>query len=443
MLQHPHDVPPLGGIEGVGRGRMVGGNCGPQGCEIETRKGEIEQEQIEVGRHLARGGDQRRGGSRCAPIGHGHMARAAQGRGERLAPRGIVVEQQHMDRCHVEQAIAVTVRCQPLGVCCRMPFADLKRAPLGARLQDPLLVLEVQQKSYGADKECTVLTLGNASGRIESAPFWGADQQQVAGLERGAVAQVIGEVGHFRGRRQLQISSIRPLPRGMVDQRDLLPSVGDVAPYWKKLDDWRAAIAGPRLARTLALFFEDADFRRRFEQCPASVSGHHAELGGLLRHACEVAHIGREIARTCGADRDLVLAGALLHDIGKLESYRWDSVFAYTDAGRLLGHVVLGSLMLERRLALEPSPPCTGEGLTQLHHLILSHHGEPQFGSPVCPMTLEAEVLHYADNASAKTASMADAIGDPEHFSGDELVSAKGLWQLDRRRAYRGRVDWR
>ena len=323
-----------------------------------------------------------------------------------------------------------------------MPFPDLKRASVGDRLQDPFLVLDVQQKTFGADKECTVLTLGNASGRIESAPFWGAEQQVVAGIERGSVAQVIGEVGQYRGRRQLQITSIRPLPRGTVDQRDLLPSVGDVSGYWKKLDDWRAQVSGARGARTLALFFEDADFRRRFEQCPASIAGHHAELGGLLKHVCEVAHIGREIARTCKADRDLVLAGALLHDIGKLESYRWDGAFAYTDTGRLLGHVVLGSLMLERRIALEPVPPCSAAGLEQLHHMILSHHGQLEFGAAVCPMTLEAEVLHYADNASAKTASMADAIGDPENFNGEELTTARTLWQLDRRRAYRGVVDW-
>jgi len=137
-----------------------------------------------------------------------------------------------------------------------------------------------------------------------------------------------------------------------------------------------------------------------------------------------------------------VLAGALLHDIGKLESYHWDGAFTYTDTGRLLGHVVLGSLMLERRIALEAGPPCADAGLEQLHHLILSHHGRLELGAAVCPMTLEAEVLHYADNASAKTASMADAIGDPDNFTGNELVTARTLWQLDKRKAYRGVVEW-
>lgn len=323
-----------------------------------------------------------------------------------------------------------------------MAFPDLRRAVPGDRLQDPFLVMEVQQKTFGAEKECTVITLGNASGRIESAPFWGADQQQLAGLEKGHVAQVIGEIDQFRGRRQLRITSIRVLPRESVDRRQLLPSVGEVGPLWKTLDEWRAAITGARLRRTLDLFFEDPEFRARFEACPASVAGHHAALGGLLKHVCEVAHIARAIAKTCRADRDLLLAGALLHDIGKLESYEWESVFGYTDRGRLLGHVVLGSLMLERRIAAEPAPPCSAEGLQLLHHLILSHHGQLEFGAAVPPMTLEAEILHYADNASAKSASMADALVDPDNFNGDELTSARGIWQLDRRRAYRGTADW-
>jgi 3'-5' exoribonuclease len=323
-----------------------------------------------------------------------------------------------------------------------MSFPDLKRARLGDRLQDPLLVMEVQQRSFGVDKECTVLTLGNASGSIDSAPFWGVEQQQVAGLERGQVAQVIGEVGQYRGRRQLAITSIRVLPRESVDRRQLLPTVGESDSYWKKLDEWRGAIAGQKLRRTLDLFFEDATFRARFEECPASVSGHHAAIGGLLKHVCEVAHIARAIGKTCRADRDLLLAGALLHDIGKLEAYSWDGIFAYTDRGRLLGHVVLGSLMLDRRIAEEPTAPCTEDGLTVLHHLILSHHGQLEFGAAVPPMTLEAEVLHYADNASAKSASMADALADPDNFNGTEPMSARSIWQLDRRRAYRGNVDW-
>ncbi len=319
---------------------------------------------------------------------------------------------------------------------------QLKQLAQGERIQDALLVLEVEQRTYPPDKECTVLTLGNATGRIATSPFWNADQVKVHGIIKGHVVQVIGEVGTYREKRQLNVSSIRVLPKDAVDPRSLLPSVGDVSRYWDTLDRWRAEIRAPRLRHTLALFYDDPNFRAQYEACPASLRGHHAELGGLLKHTCEVAAVGRAIAKICRANGDLVLAGALLHDMGKLESYRWDASFEMTECGSLIGHVVLGTLMLERRVRAESTSPCTDQELMLLHHLILSHHGLLEHGAPVPPMTLEAEVLHYADNASAKTASMATVLSNPEHFQGETLVSAAGLWQIDRRRAYRGSSDW-
>jgi 3'-5' exoribonuclease len=318
---------------------------------------------------------------------------------------------------------------------------DLARLAAGHRMEVPLLVTEVDRRD-SARGGFTILTLGNRHGRLPTAPFWPEDQPRIAGIERGAVAQVVGEIGLYNGKRQLKVSSIRLLPRGAVDWRWLLPSVADVTPYWDRLDRWRSAVRGSRLRGTLELCYADPDFRRRFEQCPASTSGHHAELGGLLRHTCEVATIGRAIARACHADPQLVLAGALLHDIGKLEAYRWDGIFETTEAGTLLGHVTLGMLMLDRRVAAARPAPCTGQELTLLHHLIASHHGKPEFGAPVPPMSLEAEVLHFADNASAKTASMAEALADSDNFTDGGLVSAHGFWQLDRRRVYRGRSGW-
>ena len=318
---------------------------------------------------------------------------------------------------------------------------DLKQLAVGDRVQDPLLVVEVEHRD-SARGGFTTLTLGNRHGQLSTAPFWAEGQPRLAGIERGAVAHVIGEVGLYNGKRQLKVSSIRALPRGAVDWRQLLPSVGDVAPYWDTLDRWRSELRGPRLRRTLDLFYADSDFRGRYEQCPASTTGHHAELGGLLRHTCEVAAIGRAIAKVCRADADVVVAGALLHDIGKLEAYRWEGAFEATERGTLLGHVTLGMLMLDRRVAESDPAPCTDRELTILHHLIASHHGRQEFGAAVAPMTLEAEVLHFADNASAKTASMAEALTDADNFAGEALVSAHGLWQLDRRRAYRGSSNW-
>jgi 3'-5' exoribonuclease len=136
-----------------------------------------------------------------------------------------------------------------------------------------------------------------------------------------------------------------------------------------------------------------------------------------------------------GGNIPLVTAGALLHDIGKTQSYAVELAgFDYTRAGQLLGHIVLGSLMLEERLATLPPKSLSDEQRLELHHFIQSHHGIPEYGAAVRPMTLEAELLHFADNTSAKGNDFADAITDTELFPTDEQeFSAKRSWRLERR----------
>ena len=317
---------------------------------------------------------------------------------------------------------------------------DIPALSVGTRVQETLLVLEVDQRTTGEGDPFTVITVGNASGSIETEPFWLDRQPLVAGVRRGHVAQVIGEVEAYRDRPQLKVTSLRVLPSGSVDVRALLPSVGPVDRYWETLDAWRAEIGKPRLRRVVDLFYEDPDFRRGYEQCPGSVRGHHAAIGGLLKHTTEVAAIARTIARAAGADVELVLAGVLLHDIGKLESYRWDGVFEHTETGSLIGHVTLGALMLDRRLTEAAPPPCTDAERTILLHLVLAHHGRLEFGSPVLPMTLEAEVIHWADNASARTSSVAEALSRPSNFPAGQVSSR--IRGLDGRRLYRSATDW-
>jgi 3'-5' exoribonuclease len=316
---------------------------------------------------------------------------------------------------------------------------DLPALTVGERLEGALLVCDVEHRGSGT-QPFVVLTLGNASGRIQSAPFWSEDFPQLTGVARGKVVQVLGDVTTYRERRQLRVNTIQTLPQECINWSEMLPSVGTVAPYWQALDGWRSQISAPRLKGALARFYEDESFRARYEVCPASVSGHHAALGGLLRHTWEVASIARALCRTVPADPDLLLAGVLLHDIGKVEAYSWSSGFELTTRGHLYGHVVLGSLMLAERARIAPAI-CEQE-LDILQHLILAHHGTLEFGAPVLPMTLEAELLHHADHASARADSMAQALGTPENFAGEDLVSSRGVWQLDRRRIFRGKSGW-
>jgi 3'-5' exoribonuclease len=159
-------------------------------------------------------------------------------------------------------------------------------------------------------------------------------------------------------------------------------------------------------------------------------------LGGLLLHVFEVTDIARYIARTVRkADQDLVIAGAMLHDIGKVEAYGVSpDGFSHTPTGMLLGHVTLGALMFDRRLR-DSGLALTTAQRDELLHFILSHHGALEFGSPVQPMTTEAEIVHWADEASAKATDMIDEMRDADLFppGSTQEVSAKRSWRLGRR----------
>jgi 3'-5' exoribonuclease len=200
-----------------------------------------------------------------------------------------------------------------------------------------------------------------------------------------------------------------PLPNGLFRAEEFLPSIdGDVTRLWGWVDRVRADVESKTLRRVLDLFFGDDGFRLRFERLPASLNLRHAKLGGLLLHTYEVTSFARQTARTMAVrsytrvNVDLVVTGALLHDIGKVEAYEIGPTgFTYTPCGLLVGHVVLGCLMLERRLAGIGQPVCSEGQLLDLQHMILSHHSALEFGSPVQPMTVEAEILRRADEASA------------------------------------------
>lgn len=310
---------------------------------------------------------------------------------------------------------------------------DIPALQAGDDVHHPFLVLDVVQK--GGDHPRTVLVLGNRTGRIDSAPFWEGRDDQIRGVAKGMLVQVVGTVTTYRESRQLDATSVRVLPKGSIPLADLAPSVGPVDQYWHFLDEQRAKLTAPRLRAVVDLFYADDEFRSRYQECPgAPGTGHHATIGGLLQHTCEVVAIGKQIARVARADAEIVIVGAMLHDIGKLESYSWETgVFDTTERGRLLGHVVQGYAMFRERVAAASTPPCTADEQLLLEHLILSHHGQLEYGSPVRPLTLEAEILHFADDASAKTTSIAEAYASPEFFPGESRTSTRRVWQLDNR----------
>ena len=323
-----------------------------------------------------------------------------------------------------------------------MPPLNLPQLLAGASVSAELLVLDRVERTTGGGDPFWVLTFGNSSGSLQSAPVWKDNAPWLDGVEKGRVVQVLGliEVYTRTGARQLKVTGpVRVLPTGTERIDEFLPRV-EYAPerLWDALDKLRASITTPRLAEAVNLFFADDEFRARFERTPGAVRGHHAKLGGLLLHVWEVASIAQQMAKTMRkANVDLVVAGALLHDIGKVETYTVDAKgLGYDPRNYLIGHVVMGCLMFtERVAAARAGSLCnlSDQQVTELQHMILSHHGSLEFGSPVQPLTIEAELVHWADESSAKADSFVESLSDNELFTGADEISSRKSWQLDRR----------
>jgi 3'-5' exoribonuclease len=327
-------------------------------------------------------------------------------------------------------------------------MVDLSQAQYGDRVQHDLLVLKRDEKQKASGEPFVRLTLGNSSGQIDTEPIWQnlLDTGWADGAVPGTIVQAIGHVSSYDSKRQLKLTApLRVLPKSEARLEDFLPRIAqDPAALWDHLDKFRGEIVSERLRKVLGLFFDDEPFRLDFERTPASINGHHGKLGGLLLHVWEVAYIGRHMAKAMRADVDLVVAGALLHDIGKVEAYgvSWEG-FTRTPCGYLIEHVVLGCLMLERRLAAVGEPLCSDDQLMELQHLILSHHGKLEFGSPVRPLTAEAEILHRADEASAKSADVIESLNDSDAFrDGVPFADKSKLWRVDRRTLWRKGHEW-
>ena len=302
------------------------------------------------------------------------------------------------------------------------------------RVQHELMVRARSDKTTRNGDPYAVITLGNATGQL-AANVWKEQLPWIEGVKAGSIVQVIGAIELYQGRRQLKLTApLRLVAGGAANLAEFLPHIaGDVAARWHTVDGWRTAIKAKSLRKAVDLFFADDAFRTLFEKSPGAPRGHHAQVGGLIQHVVEVGTIARAAADTMEGDVDLVTVGALLHDIGKVEAYSTGAAgFDHTTAGRLLGHVAIGALMLERRLRTLPDGTLTTAQELELHHFILSHHGQLQFGAAVQPMTLEADLLHWADQASAKGNDFTEAVRDPDLFPGDEEFSVRKSWRLDR-----------
>lgn len=260
----------------------------------------------------------------------------------------------------------------------------------------------VRQGETKAGKPYLLLTLMDKSGEV-SCPVWNNVAKTAEFCSVGAFVRCSGNVNSFRGQLQLQVESLEPVAVAEVDIIDFLPETSkDRQRLALALKNFVGSVKDPWLQKLLRIFFGKGPWWQRFKEAPAAKGAHHACVGGLLEHTLSVVSVADNLSRHYpGVNRSLLLAGALLHDIGKLEEMGFQGpVVEYTAAGRLKGHLVIGSEMIaEAAASIEGFPEAL---LDQLQHLILSHHGRLDYGSPVLPMTVEAFLLSMIDDLDAK-----------------------------------------
>ena len=271
----------------------------------------------------------------------------------------------------------------------------------GQQVREIFLVARKTLAETKAGKPYLALSLMDRTGEIEARVWDNAGELDRQAGEGGFVL-IQGVARPFRDQLQLVIAGLRAVPAAEVDPADFLPT----SP--RPLDEMTAelttvldGIGDPSLRALLREIFQ-GDTLNRFQRAPAAKKLHHAYIGGLIEHTLSIVSMAEKAASHYPLiDRDLLVAGALLHDLAKIEEYEFSQpAIGYTDRGRLVGHLVLGVELIRR--AAERVDGISQEQLDQLMHIVLSHHGQLAYGSPVLPMTPEAILLHLLDDMDAK-----------------------------------------
>jgi 3'-5' exoribonuclease len=313
----------------------------------------------------------------------------------------------------------------------------LKRLQEDQQVADIFVVLHKQLSAGRTGRNYLRVTLGDKTGQIETRVWEGADEM-AARFEQGDLVFVNGVVTSYQGILQIKAQYIENLEESdadKVDWADFLPcSVFDLDEMWTELVGLLSKVRDPNIARLLASFTSDKQFQKRFTRATAAKMMHHAYVGGLLEHTLGCVRMAGRIGPLYPINCDLLIAGAFLHDIGKFEELSDGAGFEYTDEGRLLGHIIQGILMLKERIATLENFPA--DIALHLEHLVVSHHGENEWGAPKRPKTPEALMLHAIDNIDAKLAAALAAIDSEDGPRGDWTTYVR----LFDRPLYRGKV---
>ncbi len=279
------------------------------------------------------------------------------------------------------------------------------------------------------------ITVSDKTGNIKGV-IWDRVDDISAGIASGDFVQVQGTVSEYKGILQLVVKKMASIPADSVNPSDFLPATRrDIDKMFLRLLKITASMEAEHLKKLFEAFFNDTDFVRKFKNAPAAKKMHHAYIGGLLEHTLSMALLAdRIVEHYSGVDRDLLLAGAILHDIGKIREFNYKYSIDYSDEGRLLSHIVIGIMMLDEKLEeIEEFPQ---DQAVLLRHMIVSHHGTREFGSPEPPKTIEAVLLNYIDEIDSKVNAIRDFM-----TTEDPNESWTSYHRLLGRHFYRGKGD--
>jgi 3'-5' exoribonuclease len=281
------------------------------------------------------------------------------------------------------------------------------------------VVVSKQIKPKKSGEPYLALVLGDRSGQVE-AKMWDNVEDVLNAFDQDDFLKVKGLLNKYKNRFQITIHKLRKLGEVEIEFSDYLPkTTKDIDELWRTLGNFVSTFENPYLKALVQAFMADPMIAAAYRNAPAAKTLHHAYIGGLLDHVVSLFRSCDLVCRNYPqVNRDLLLTGAFLHDIGKIHELTYNRSFSYTTRGQLLGHMIIELEMLREKIALVPGFP--DELKTLIEHLIISHHGEYEFGSPKLPMFAEALMLHYMDDLDSKMEAMR------AHF--EREVDLEGPW---------------
>lgn len=299
-----------------------------------------------------------------------------------------------------------------------MKQKELTELQTGENIDHYFILSKIEERSTKNGKPFLSLELRDKS-MVVSAKVWDGFQEFVKSAEAGKIVKVVGQMEEFNNTPQVRVNSIRLTNENdKVSTNDFMPkSSRNLETMVKELENRIDALKNSDL-KTLVKKILSGDKYEKYKQAPAGKAWHHAYIHGLLEHTLEIIRICDLMSDIHPEiNRDLLICGAILHDFGKTEELNFETNFDYTDKGKLLGHIVIAAMEIEKTAnTIKDFPSQLKE---QLLHLVLSHQGKLEQASPVVPKTLEAIALYHADELSAKTNAYKNAIKLDENKEGN------------------------